>query len=64
MEAGFVFKVEEGGSCEWGDMLIEREGTVNCSKIVNMRGGRQNGAVNIEAEVKSGFGEGFEVDDV
>ncbi len=41
MEVGYVFKVDEGCSCELGEGLIKGDGTLkNYSKIADMRGGR------------------------
>ena len=59
-----LFYVEKGSSGDLFDVVFKGEVAVeNDSEVVDVWGGRPSGIINGEAEVVSGFGEGFGTDD-
>ena len=63
-EAGNVTEVKEGSFCDLVDVGQEREGRVKeDSKVADLGGGGDSGAVNTEGEVVRGAGEGVGADD-
>lgn len=56
--------MEKGSSCGLFDMLFKGEVAMeNDSKVADVWGRKKNGVGDGEAEVVSGFGEGFGTDD-